>query len=307
MNSDKDSLIEVKDFFQNTKDFLKLVPVSGKVGFSRKTALSFLKKDRLPIRIWGKKNLDGLGSLSSPERKRFMKRKLGDETFCVILSGGLRFFPGIIEEARKKGVPLFETELSQRICREEVKRFVSSLDVQQVKISAGLLQISSLGVLIMGDSGIGKSESTLELISRGYRFICDDVVLIQKKANDKLVGSAPPLTRNFMEIRGLGIINIKEIFGPKSVMKQSRIDLVIRLKKLQKKRKEHDRLGLEFPEDHDILGVNIPLINIPVAPGRNIATLIEVACKVHLLKKKGYLASQDIVKKLDRVLSIQRM
>ncbi|MCK4760127.1 MAG: hypothetical protein KAT69_08745, partial [Candidatus Aminicenantes bacterium] len=244
MNSDKDSLIEVKDFFQNTKDFLKLVPVSGKVGFSRKTALSFLKKDRLPIRIWGKKNLDGLGSLSSPERKRFMKRKLGDETFCVILSGGLRFFPGIIEEARKKGVPLFETELSQRICREEVKRFVSSLDVQQVKISAGLLQISSLGVLIMGDSGIGKSESTLELISRGYRFICDDVVLIQKKANDKLVGSAPPLTRNFMEIRGLGIINIKEIFGPKSVMKQSRIDLVIRLKKLQKKRKEHDRLGL---------------------------------------------------------------
>lgn len=159
----------------------------------------------------------------------------------------------------------------------------------------------------MGDSGIGKSESTLELISRGYRFICDDVVLIQKKANDKLVGSAPPLTRNFMEIRGLGIINIKEIFGPKSVMKQSRIDLVIRLKKLQKKRKEHDRLGLKFPEDYDILGAKIPLINIPVAPGRNIATLIEVACKVHLLKKKGYLASHDIVKKLDRVLSIQRM
>ena len=307
MHSDKDSLIEVKDFFQNTKDLLKVVPVSGKVGFSRKMPLSSLKKDRLPIRIWGKKDLDGLGSLSSAERKRFLKKKLGDETFCVILSGGLRFFSGVIEEARKKGVPLFETELSQRICREEVKRFVSSLDVQQVKISAGLLQISSLGVLIMGDSGIGKSESTLELISRGYRFICDDVVLIQKKANDKLVGSAPPLTRNFMEIRGLGIINIKEIFGPKSIMRQSRIDLIIRLKKLQKKRKEHDRLGLEFPEDHDILGVNIPLINIPVAPGRNIATLIEVACKVHLLKKKGYLASQDIVKKLDRVLSIQRM
>ncbi len=305
MSSDKDFLIEVREFFRDSREFLKLVPVTGKVGFSRKTALSSFKMDRWPVKIWGKKNFDDLGNLSSVERKRFLKKKLGEGTFCVILSEGLHFFSGVIEEARKKRVPLFETELSQRKCREEVKRFVNSLDVRQVKISAGLLQISGQGVLITGDSGIGKSESALELISRGYRFICDDVVLIQKKANNTLVGSAPPLSRNFMEIRGLGIINIKEIFGQKSVMKQTRIDLIIRLKKLQKKRKEHDRLGLKFPEDYNILGVKIPMINIPVAPGRNIATLIEVACKVHLLRKKGYLASQDIVRKLDRALSIQ--
>lgn len=305
MNSDKDSLIEVKDFFQNTKDVLKLVPVSGKVGFSKKTTLSSLKKGRLPIRIWGKKVHDDLGRLSSPDKKRFLRRKLENETFCVILSDGLRFFPGVIEEARNKKVPLFETELSQRKCREEMKKFFSGPDLEKVKISAGLLQISGLGVLIMGDSGIGKSESALELISRGYRFVCDDVVLIQKKSNDKLVGSAPPLSRNFMEIRGLGIINIKEIFGPKSVLKQSRVDFVIMLKKLQKKRKEQDRLGLKFPEEQNILGIKIPQISIPVAPGRNIATLIEVACKVYVLRKKGYSASQDIVKKLDRVLSVQ--
>jgi HPr kinase/phosphorylase len=305
VNSNKDFLVEVKEFFQHSKGFLKLVPVTGKVGFLRKTAQSSLKMGRWPIRIWGKKDLDGLGSLSSGERKKFLKKKFGEGTFCVILSGGLHFFPEVIEEARKKGVPLFETDFSQRKCREEVKRFVASLDLCQVKISAGLLQISGQGVLITGDSGIGKSESALELISRGNRFICDDVVLIQKKANNKLVGSPPPLSRKFMEIRGLGIINIKEIFGPKSVMKQSRIDLIIRLKKLQKKRKEHDRLGLKFPEDRNILGVEIPMINIPVAPGRNIATLIEVACKVHLLRKKGYMASQDIVEKLDRALSIQ--
>ncbi len=303
MNNDKERSLEVKDFFQKTKDPLKLIPVSGKVGFSRKTALSHQKEGRLPIQVWGKKDFNTLKSLSSLERKKLTQRKLREEPFCVIQADGLRFFPEVVEEAKTSKLPLFTTELSQKKCREGLKNFFLSLSSQQIKISAGLLQIFGLGVLIMGDSGIGKSESALELVSRGYRFVCDDVVLLQKKANDKLVGSAPSITRNFMEIRGLGIINIKEIFGPKSVLKQSRVDLVIRLTKYLKKGKESDRLGLKFPEDYVILGMKIPQINIPVAPGRNIATLIEVACKVHVLRDKGYFAPQDIVKKLDRVLS----
>ncbi len=303
MNSDKELSLEVKDFFQKTKEPLKLIPVSGRIGFSRKTALSRQREDRLPIQLWGKKDFYFLKNLSSLERKTLTKRKLEEETLCVIQADGLRFLPEVIEEARKIKLPLFMTELSQKKCREGLKNFFLSFSSQQIKISAGLLQIFGLGVLIMGDSGIGKSESALELVSRGYRFVCDDVVLLQKKANDKLVGAAPPLTRNFMEIRGLGIINIKEIFGPKSVLKQSRVDLIIRLTKYQKKGKEPDRLGFKFPEDYPILGVIIPQINLPVAPGRNIATLIEVACKVHVLREKGYFAPQDIVKKLDRVLS----
>lgn len=296
-------MFKVKDFFQITKDLLKLVPASGRIGFSRKTALSSSGKDGVSILIWGRKDFDGLGRPSSSSMKSTLKRRLREDTFCVILADGLRFSSAVIEEARQKKIPLFESELSQKRCREEVRKFLSSLSAQQVKISAGLIRISGLGVLIMGDSGIGKSESALELVSRGYRFVCDDVVIVQKKARDILYGSAPPLTRNFMEIRGLGIININEIFGPKSVMKQSRIDLVIMLKKLQKKGSEQDRLGLRFSENYELLGVKVPQINIPVAPGRNIATLIEVACKVHELRVRGYLAPQDIVKKLDRVLS----
>jgi HPr kinase/phosphorylase len=303
VNNDRDSSLEVKDFFQKTKSLLKLVSASGKVGFSRKTDLSSLEKNCFPIQVWGKRNFNDLENRSFRERKRFLEKKLRDETFCVILADGLHFSPDIIQDAKKKRVPLFESELSQKKCREEVENFVLMLSTRPVKISAGLLQVDGLGVLIMGDSGIGKSESALELISRGYRFVCDDVVLLQKKTNKKLVGTAPPLTRNFMEIRGLGIINIREIFGLKSVLKQSRVDLIIRLKKLQKKGGDSDRLGLKFPEDHEILGVKIPQINIPVAPGRNIATLIEVACKVHILRVKGYLAPQDIVRKVDRVLS----
>lgn len=169
-------------------------------------------------------------------------------------------------------------------------------------VSGGFLQIFGLGVIITGHSGIGKSESALELISRGHRFISDDVVELTRRRDGGLIGRAPALSRYFMEIRGLGIINIKAIFGPKSICRQSRLDLVIWLKKWQKG-DEYDRLGLEFPADYKILGVKVPQLIVPVAPGRTIALLIEVACKVHLLRKKGYQASREIVKRLDQALN----
>jgi HPr kinase/phosphorylase len=169
-------------------------------------------------------------------------------------------------------------------------------------LSGGLLQIFGLGVIITGHSGIGKSESALELISRGHRFISDDVVEVSRKKGGSLIGRSPSLSRYFMEIRGLGIINIKAIFGKRAICRQSKVDLVIWLKKWQKG-DEYDRLGLEFPSDFEILGVKIPQLIVPVAPGRTIALLIEVACKVHLLRKRGYHASLEIVKKLDRALS----
>jgi HPr kinase/phosphorylase len=172
----------------------------------------------------------------------------------------------------------------------------------RVILSGGFLQIFGLGVIIMGDSGIGKSESALELVSRGHRFISDDVVDVARPSAGRLVGQAPALSRYFMEIRGLGIINIREIFGTRAICRQSQVDLVIRLKKWHRG-DEYDRLGLEFPEDFEILGVQVPQLILPVAPGRTIALLIEVACKVHLLRKKGYHASQEIVKKLDRALA----
>jgi HPr kinase/phosphorylase len=169
-------------------------------------------------------------------------------------------------------------------------------------LSGGFLQIFGLGVIITGHSGIGKSESALELISRGHRFISDDAVEVTRAKGGGLVGRSPVLSRYFMEIRGLGIINIRAIFGPRAICRESKVDLVIWLKKWQKG-DEYDRLGLEFPADFEILGVKIPQLIVPVAPGRTIALLIEVACKVHQLRKKGYHASREIVKKLDRALS----
>lgn len=172
----------------------------------------------------------------------------------------------------------------------------------QTTISAGFLKIFGVGTLILGDSGIGKSESALELISRGHKFIADDVVRIRKDAEGVLRGTAPPLSRDFMEIRGLGIINIREIFGPKSVVHGARVDLIVKLKKWRRGF-EVDRLGLKITNDESILGEKVPQLAIPVAPGRNIATLIEVACKVHLLRARGYHAPAEIIKRLDRILT----
>lgn len=166
-------------------------------------------------------------------------------------------------------------------------------------ISAGLLEIYGLGVLILGDSGVGKSESALELITRGHRFVSDDVVLVEKTKSGKLIGKAPEVARHFMELRGLGLINIKEIFGQKAICPSISIDLAICLKRWHRG-DEFDRIGLEFPEDYEILGVKIPQLIIPVAPGRNIATLIEIACRVHRLRQKGYMASQEIIKRMEK-------
>ena len=173
---------------------------------------------------------------------------------------------------------------------------------EQTTLSAGFIKIFGLGTLILGDSGIGKSESAAELISRGHQFIADDVVQVRVTPRGQLVGTAPALSRNFMEIRGLGIINIRAIFGPRAIAREAKIDLVIRLKKWRRGY-EVDRLGLKSGDDMTILGRKIPQLAIPVAPGRNIATLIEIACKVHILRKKGYSAPDEIIRRLDRVLT----
>jgi len=168
-------------------------------------------------------------------------------------------------------------------------------------ISGGLLNVFSLGILIIGDSGVGKSETALELISRGHHFVSDDVTQVFKKSG-RVMGRAPELSRNFMEIRGLGIINIRHIFGAEALRDDAALDLVIVLKKWEEGR-EYDRLGLEFFGEHIVLDEKIPQLVVPVAPGRNMATLIEVASKVHLLREQGYHAPEEITKTLDRVLT----
>ena len=303
MNEGRGSSLLVRHFYQKAKIPLELRPVLGRTGFSKTLKPPEFQSNSLPVGIWGKSEIQKIERLSSGQKKEFIQNTL-DELSCLVLSDGLSYPRAVRQKAKEKRFALFVTQLSRRKSVIRLRKLVSTFEFQQQILPGGLLRIFGCGVLIVGDSGIGKSECSLELISRGHSFISDDVVQIKKTANGKLVGSAAALSRNFMEIRGLGIINIKKIFGEKSVCPHANIDLVIMLKKW-KEGKEYDRLGLKFPGSYKILGADVPKITIPVAPGRNISTLIEVACKVFFLKRDGYHAAQEITKRLDRVLAVR--
>jgi HPr kinase/phosphorylase len=168
-----------------------------------------------------------------------------------------------------------------------------------VHVHAVFLDIFGLGVLIVGESGIGKSECALDLVDRGHRLVADDVVEI-KRVGEQLVGVSPELTRYHMEVRGLGVLNIKDLYGVSAIRLSNRLELVVSLERWEPG-KEYDRLGLR-DERFLVLGVELPLIRMPVAPGRSIAILVEVAARNHLLKGPGYDAARRFAERVDAVV-----
>lgn len=303
MNEGRGDSLQVRHLYQKAKIPLEFRPVSGRTGFLRSIETSEFLKNSLSDCVWGKSEIQKIERMSSIQRREFIHERLQVLPF-LILSDGLSFPRAVKQKAKERRAALFVTELSKSKSKARLKKLFCTDEFPLHILSGGLLSIFNRGVLILGDSGVGKSECALELISRGHLFISDDVVQVRKDSNGKLIGSAASLSRNFMEIRGLGIININKIFGEKSICSQTNIDLIIMLKRW-KEGKEYDRLGLKFPGSQKILGVDVPKISIPVAPGRNIATLIEVACRVFLLKQKGYHAAREISKKLGRALAIR--
>lgn len=168
-----------------------------------------------------------------------------------------------------------------------------------MQVHGALVQVQGVGVLMLGPSGVGKSEAALELVTRGHRLVADDVVDLMRTA-DALVGSSPDLTRNHMEIRGVGVLNIKDLYGVSSIGTPKRVELVVGLERWEAGR-EYDRLGLR-DEKFALLGLEVPLIRMPVAPGRNIALLVEVAARNQLLKHRGYDAARRLAEQVDALI-----
>jgi HPr kinase/phosphorylase len=303
MNEGRGDSFQVRHFYQKAKILLELSPVSGRTGYLKAIQISESQRNFPPMEVWGRNEIQKIERMSRNQKNTFIQDRIRNLP-CLILTDGLSYPQEVTKKAKEWRVALFATGLTKSKIKAQLRKLFSSFESPQHILSGGLLHVFGRGVLILGDSGVGKSESALELISRGHLFVSDDIVQIQKDKDGKLIGSAASLLRNFMEIRGLGIINIKKIFGEGSICQQTRIDLVIMLKRW-KEGKEYDRLGLKFPENQKILGVDVPKISIPVGPGRNIATLIEVACKVFMLKQKGYHAALEITEKLDRALAIR--
>ncbi len=292
----------VKNFYLRAKPALLLESLLGTTGFAKKIKADASGKVFSNLQVWGWKEEQEFAQLPAEKRQARLEKRFSTDVAILIAPDGLDVPPELLKLARRQRVAVFRSVRSRKACEAELRRILSEFFPQQILISGGLMQIFGLGVLIIGDSGVGKSESALELISRGYKFISDDVTLINKTALGTLIGSAPEVSQNFMEIRGLSIINIEQIFGKDVISRQSEVHLAIYLERWEPG-KEYDRLGLDAPERFEILGISIPQITIPVGPGRNISTLIEVACKVHILRKKGYHAAREISRRLDRALS----
>lgn len=205
------------------------------------------------------------------------------------------------ETAVKYGVPLLMSKKATSACMAEIIRWLNVKLAPCISVHGVLVDVYGEGVLITGESGIGKSEAALELIKRGHRLVTDDVVEIRRVSEDTLVGSAPDITKHFIELRGIGIVDVKALFGASSVKDTQNIDLVIRLEDWDKD-KEYDRLGLE-EEYTEYLGNKVVCHSIPIRPGRNLAIICESAAVNHRQKKMGYNAAQELYKRVQNSLA----
>lgn len=242
--------------------------------------------------------------LSREDKMEAFERFVASKIPCVIFSTRTEPDEDMINLAIKYDVPVFVTDQTTSTFMAEIIRWLNVELAPCISIHGVLVDVYGEGVLIMGESGIGKSEAALELIKRGHRLVSDDVVEIRRVSDATLVGSAPDITRHFIELRGIGIIDVKTLFGVESVKDTQSIDLVIKLEEWDKDR-EYDRLGLE-EEYTEFLGNRVVCHSLPIRPGRNLAVIVESAAVNHRQKKMGYNAAQELYRRVQENMSKKR-
>ncbi len=242
--------------------------------------------------------------LDEEQKKRVYDKLLSYDIPGIIFCRELQPDALFIETAIKHGRPVFSTKQNTSAFMAEAIRWLNVELAPCISVHGVLVDVYGEGVLITGESGIGKSEAALELIKRGHRLVTDDVVELRKVSDDTLVGSAPDITKHFIELRGIGIIDVKALFGASSVKDTQSVDLVIKLEDWDKD-KEYDRLGLE-EEYTEYLGNKIVCHTLPIRPGRNLAVICESAAVNHRQKKMGYNAAQELYIRVQNSLARKR-
>ena len=242
--------------------------------------------------------------MTEEDKREVYPKVLSEKTPCIVFCRDLRPDEIFLEAAVKNKVPVLLTQKSTSAFMAEIIRWLNVKLAPCISVHGVLVDVYGEGVLITGESGIGKSEAALELIKRGHRLVSDDVVEIRKVSDDTLVGTAPDITKHFIELRGIGIIDVKALFGVSSVMDTTNISLVIRLEDWDKEKK-YDRLGLE--ENYtEYLGNKVVCHNIPIRPGRSLAIICECAAVNHRQKKMGYNAAQELYQRVQNSLTRKR-
>lgn len=252
------------------------------------------------VQIIGYVEYTYLEHLERQEKIRAYENFISKKIPCVIFTSLTKPDEDLLDLARKYQVPTFTTDRMTSAFMAEIIRWLNVKLAPTISIHGVLVDVYGEGVLIMGESGIGKSEAALELIKRGHRLVSDDVVEIRRVSDVTLVGSAPDITRHFIELRGIGIIDVKTLFGVASVKNTQSIDLVIKLEEWDRE-KEYDRLGLE-EQYTEFLGNKVVCQSLPIRPGRNLAVIVESAAANHRQKKMGYNAAQELYNRVQNSL-----
>lgn len=252
------------------------------------------------IQILGKTEYEFLESLEPDLRNRSMRNLMEKRPVCVIFCHGRKVLPYTLEYAKEFGVPLLNTPMDT--C-SFMAGLISELNValaERITRHGVLVEVFGEGVLLLGDSGVGKSETAIDLVKRGHRLIADDAVEIKRVSDKTLVGSAPEMIRHYVELRGIGVVDIRRLFGMGAVKDTEKIDLIINLEHWEQG-KFYERLGMDT-EYTDLLGIKIPSLTIPVRPGRNLALIVEIATMNMRQKLMGFNTAEELNEKLMRQL-----
>ena len=253
------------------------------------------------VQIIGYVEYTFLEQMDPETKRRVYETLLAYKIPCIIFCRDLEPDKELLEKALELDVPIFSTEMKTSAFTAELIRWLNVQLAPCISIHGVLVDVYGVGVLIMGESGIGKSEAALELVRRGHRLVSDDVVEIRKVSDDTLVGTAPDVTKHFIELRGIGIVDVKMLYGVQSVRETQNIELVITLEDWDREKK-YDRLGME-EQYTEFLGNKVVCHQLPIRPGRNLSIIVETADINYRQKKMGYNAAEELYKRVQRNLA----
>jgi len=303
------SHVSVETLFRDLAEQLGLQWVAGRTGGDRTLSSETIQKPTLAlighlnfvhpnrVQVLGCAEMDYLRGLSEPSLQEAIDHLFSNELAAIVISNGEAVPPVLRETAERTGTPLFSSTPASPILMSYLGHYLTQSLAETTSQHGVFLEVLGMGVLIKGDAGVGKSELALELVTRGHRLVADDVVELKQVAPETLEGNCPALIRDFLEVRGLGILNIRFLFGETAVKLQKNLRLIVELVHPQ----EIGEVGLNrldmVASTENILGVAIPKVRIPVAAGRNLAVLVEVAVRNHILKSRGINPVEQFIKR----------
>lgn len=305
--------ITIQELLDGTGEALNLRLLAGASGLDRVILVPRIQKPGLALTGYeqqldvdrlltlGGTEIDFLTGATAAQRALAVQTVMAATPACIVLTRDLEAPTELTEACERDGVPLLNTPAVSAEFIAYVTHFLQDRLSPKESVHGVALEVLGIGILLLGKSGIGKSEAALELLVRGYRLVADDVVDIRRLGPNLLSGSGSGIIKHHMEIRGLGIINIKDLFGIGSVLESHKIDLVMELREWRED-EEYDRLGVD-QEDYPILGEELPILRVPVRPGRNISTIIEVAARNQILKGLGVHSARDFQSMLAQKLA----